>query len=142
MLLLLPPRATQTALCIVAFVRMFFISFKVKIMTGKSSDKFNSWRERLLKILPVQMKHFTENELDQWYKSYFPQKVKGLRDVLKIAGIKENELKINCLKENQVEIENLDLGCDSLIPFIYSRYYLLSVTSQVVSLNRSLPCGL
>jgi len=65
-------------------------------------------KERLLKILPVQMKHFTENELDQRYKSYFPQKVKGLRDVIKIAGIKENELKINCLKENQVEIENLD----------------------------------
>ena len=31
-----------------------------------------------------------------------------LRDVLKIAGIKENELKIDCLNENQIEIENLD----------------------------------
>ena len=65
-------------------------------------------KERLLKILPVQMQHFTEDELDQRYKSYFPSKVKGLRDVLKIAGIKENELKINCLNENQVVIENLD----------------------------------
>lgn len=65
-------------------------------------------KERLLNILPVQMKHFTEDELDQRYKSYFPSKVKGLRDVLKIAGIKEEELKINCLNEDQVVIENLD----------------------------------
>ena len=65
-------------------------------------------KERLLNILPVQMKHFTEDELDQRYKSYFPSRVKGLRDVLKIAGIKEDELKINCLNENQVVIENLD----------------------------------
>ncbi len=65
-------------------------------------------KDRLLKVLPVQMKHFTENELDQRYKSYFPQKIKGVRDVLKIAGIKENELKIKCLNENQIEIENLD----------------------------------
>ena len=65
-------------------------------------------KERLLKILPVQMKHFTEDELDQRYKSYFPSRVKGLRDVLKIAGIKEDELKIDCLNENQVIIENLD----------------------------------
>ncbi len=65
-------------------------------------------KDRLLKVLPVKMKHFTENELDQRYKSYFPQKIKGVRDVLKIAGIKENELKIKCLNENQIEIENLD----------------------------------
>ncbi len=65
-------------------------------------------KERLLKVLPVQMKHFTENELDQRYKSYFPGKISGVRDVLKIAGIKENELKIDCLNENQIEIENLD----------------------------------
>lgn len=65
-------------------------------------------KERLLKVLPVQMKHFTENELDQRYKSYFPKKVKGIRDVLKIAGIKETELKIDCLKEDSVIIENLD----------------------------------
>ena len=31
-------------------------------------------KERLLKVLPVQMKHFTENELDQRYKSYFSWK--------------------------------------------------------------------
>ena len=31
-----------------------------------------------------------------------------MKDVLKIAGIKENEIKIECLSENQIEIKNLD----------------------------------
>ena len=55
------------------------------------------------------MKHFTEDELDQRYKSYFPSKVKGLRDVLKIAGIKENDIKIKCLDENDIKINDLPL---------------------------------
>ena len=40
------------------------------------------------------MKHFTEDELDQRYSSYFPSKINTLKDVLKIAGIKEKDLKI------------------------------------------------
>ncbi|OUX54551.1 MAG: hypothetical protein CBE47_00470 [Pelagibacteraceae bacterium TMED287] len=64
-------------------------------------------KERLLKVLPVQMKHFTEDELNQRYSSYFPSKVKGLRDVLKIAGISEKDLKINCLKEEEIVIPEL-----------------------------------
>ena len=65
-------------------------------------------KERLLKVLPIQMKHFTEDELNQRYSSYFAKKINGLKDVLKIAGIKEGDLKIKCLSENQIEIKNLD----------------------------------
>ena len=64
-------------------------------------------KERLLKILPAQMKHFTEDELNQKYSSYFPKKINKLSDVLKIARIKEDELKIKCLGENEIEIPNL-----------------------------------
>ena len=85
------------------FTKEFTEKYKLRFLKEYVLNK-----ERLLKVLPVQMKHFTEDELDQRYKSYFPSKVKGLRDVLKIAGIKDNELKINCLKDNQVIIKDLD----------------------------------
>tara|TARA_B100000035_G_scaffold296075_1_gene287693 strand:+ start:471 stop:2114 length:1644 start_codon:yes stop_codon:yes gene_type:complete len=85
------------------FEKEFTEKYKLKFLKDYVLNK-----ERLLKVLPIQMKHFTENELDQRYKSYFPSKVKGLRDVLKIAGINENQLKVDCLKENQIEIQDLD----------------------------------
>ena len=85
------------------FKKEFTEKYKLKFLKDYVLNK-----ERLMKVLPVQMKHFTENELDQRYKSYFPSKVKGLKDVLKIAGINEKDLKVDCLKENQIEIENLD----------------------------------
>lgn len=75
-------------------------------------------KERLLKILPVQMKHFTENELNQRYSSYFPKKINSLKDVLKIAGIKENEIKIDCIKENEVEV-HLDDKLEKKFPKIF-----------------------
>ena len=53
------------------------------------------------------MKHFTEDELNQKYSSYFPSTVNKLSDVLKIARIKEDELKIKCLDEKEIAIPNL-----------------------------------
>ena len=62
------------------------------------------------------MKHFTESELNQRYASYFPRKINGIKDVIKIAGIKENELKVDCLKENEVEIVDVDNKIKSKFP--------------------------
>ena len=84
------------------FKKEFTEKYKLKFLKDYVLNK-----ERLLKIIPVQMKHFTEDELDQRYKSYFPSKVKGLRDVIKLAGIKENELRVNCLKEDHIEIKDM-----------------------------------
>ena len=53
------------------------------------------------------MKHFTEDELNQKYSSYFPTKIKTLSDVLKVANIKDEELKIKCLNEKEIEVPNL-----------------------------------
>ena len=50
-------------------------------------------KERLKSVLPVQMKHFTEDELNQRYSSYFVSRINGLQDVLRMAGIKKDELK-------------------------------------------------
>jgi len=73
-------------------------------------------KERLLKILPAQMKHFTEDELNQKYSSYFPKKINNLSDVLKIARIKEDELKIKCLGENEIEIPDLQEKINKKFP--------------------------
>lgn len=73
-------------------------------------------KERLLKVLPVQMKNFTENELNQRYAAYFPKKINGIRDLIKISGIKENEIKIDCLKESEIEIKDIDQKINSKFP--------------------------
>ena len=73
-------------------------------------------KERLLKVLPVQMKHFTEDELNQKYSSYFPKRIKKLADVLKIARIKEEELKIQCLDEKDIKVPNLKQKINKQFP--------------------------
>lgn len=93
------------------FKKEFTEKYKLKFLKEYVLNK-----ERLLKVLPVQMKHFTENELNQRYASYFPRKINGIKDVLKIAGIKESELKVDCLKENEIEIVEADKKINSKFP--------------------------
>ena len=54
------------------------------------------------------MKHFTEEELNQRYSSYFASKINGLKDVIRMAGIKQSELPIKCLSEKEIIIPNLE----------------------------------
>ena len=84
------------------FPREFTEKYKLTFLKDYVLNK-----ERLLKVLPIQMKHFTEDELNQKYSSYFPSKINKLSDVLKIARIKEEELKINCLDESAIQIPKL-----------------------------------
>ena len=93
------------------FSKEFTEKYKLKFLKEYVLNK-----ERLLKVLPIQMKHFTESELNQRYASYFPRKINGIKDVIKIAGIKENELKVDCLKENEVEIVDVDNKIKSKFP--------------------------
>jgi len=93
------------------FKKEFTVMYRVKFLTEYILNK-----ERLLKVLPFQMKHFTEDELNQRYSSYFPYKVKSVKDVLKIAGINENELKIDCLKNEDIEINSLNKKLLSKFP--------------------------
>ena len=73
-------------------------------------------KERLLKVLPVQMKHFTEEELNQRYSSYFASKISSLKDVIRMAGIKESELPIKCLSEKEIVIPNLEQKIKKIFP--------------------------
>ena len=84
------------------FKREFTEKYKLKFLKEYVLNK-----ERLKKVLPVQMKHFTEDELNQRYSSYFVSRINGLKDVLRMAGIKETELEINCLSEDDIKIPDL-----------------------------------
>ena len=66
-------------------------------------------KERLLSVLPHQMKNFCEDELNQKYSSYFPTKVKTLDDLLKLARIKRSELTTQTfLDEKKLIVPNLN----------------------------------
>ncbi len=74
-------------------------------------------KERLLKVLPHQMKRFTEDELDQKYKAYFPSTINSLNDLLNVVGIKRAELEVKeCLDEKKVEIPNLKSKIEKRFP--------------------------
>ena len=74
-------------------------------------------KERLLSVLPYQMEHFCEDELNQKYNSYFPSKVKTLDDLLKIARIDRSELKKQkCLDEKKIMIPELNTKIEEKFP--------------------------
>ncbi len=74
-------------------------------------------KERLLKVLPHQMKRFTEDELDQKYKAYFPSTINSLNDLLNVVGIKRAELEVKeCLDEKKIEIPNLKSKIEKHFP--------------------------
>ena len=74
-------------------------------------------RERLLTVLPYQMQHFCEDELNQKYSSYFPTKIKTLDDLLKLARIKRSDLKRQkCLDENKLRVPNINTEISKKFP--------------------------
>jgi len=78
------------------FDKSFTYDYQVKFL----HEYFLS-KERLLHVLPYQMKLFTEDELMQKYNSFLPGKPKTLSDLLQIAGISKQELKSSgCVADN------------------------------------------
>ena len=76
-------------------------------------------KERLLSVLPYQMKSFCEDELDQKYNSYFPSRVKNLNDLLKLARIKRSELNGNkCVEEKNLMVPNINSKIKEKFPKI------------------------
>ena len=75
-------------------------------------------KQRLLDRLPYQMEHFSEDELNQKYNSYFPTpKIKSFNDLLKFAKIDRSELRVKeCLNEDKIKIPNLNQKLDNLYP--------------------------
>ncbi len=49
-------------------------------------------KERLIKVLPKQMKHYTEEEIVCKYSSYLPENINSFPEFLNYVGITENDL--------------------------------------------------
>lgn len=72
-------------------------------------------RERLLHILPYQLKYFSEEELNQKYNSYFPTKIKTIDDLLKIVKIDRKDIfPAEAFNETNVKVDNLNVRLNSL----------------------------
>ena len=74
-------------------------------------------KERLLHVLPHQMKLFSEDELNQKYNGYFFGKIKSLNDLLKLTKINRSELTIGtCLDERQISNPDLKIHIREKFP--------------------------
>ena len=72
-------------------------------------DRYFLSKERLLHVLPSQMKLLTEDELVQKYNSYLPTDINSLEGLLEFTGIKHEELGIEgCLDEEVVYVPDLN----------------------------------
>jgi amino acid adenylation domain-containing protein len=59
---------------------------------GDFLNRYFLSKERLLHVLPYQMRILTEDEMVQKYNSYLPAEIKSLRDLLDLADIDKREL--------------------------------------------------
>ena len=66
-------------------------------------------KERLLKVLPVQMSVMTEDEIVQKYDSYFPEDLKNFDALLDFLGLERNELdRQDFVAEDTFRVPNLN----------------------------------
>ena len=75
-------------------------------------------RERLLSVIPRQLEQFSEDELNQKYNSYFPNKrITTLDDVLRIARIDRSEVQPEKpFDESDVRVPNLNEKLKTVFP--------------------------
>jgi tyrocidine synthetase III len=64
----------------------------VKQVQAEFLHEYFLLKERLLHVLPLQMKNLSEDELVQKYDSYLPVEIKGFSDLLKYAKITPEEI--------------------------------------------------
>jgi len=93
-------------------------SFTLKYQAEFFNDYFMS-KDRLLQVLPYQLKVLTESELLQKYDSYLPVKINSINELLNFFGIKPYELdSIKALDENEFKVHDFNKKCSSLNPKI------------------------
>lgn len=75
-------------------------------------------RERLLSVIPRQLEQFSEDELNQKYNSYFPNKrITTLNDVLRIARIDRSEVQPETpFAEESVRVPELNEKLRTIFP--------------------------
>lgn len=105
---------------------LFFHQLATELQFEKSftikyqADFLNNYfflKERLLYVLPYQMKILTEDEIVQKYNSYLPGKINNFAELLEFVGIREHELDINLLKNKKdITISGLNRRIEKMFP--------------------------
>jgi amino acid adenylation domain-containing protein len=73
-------------------------------------------KQRLLGVLPQQMKVLTEDELVQKYNSYLPMEIASIEDLLGVANIEPSELKTDYLPSDYGVVPDLDKKIKAAFP--------------------------
>ncbi|MDQ1350668.1 MAG: AMP-binding protein [Acidobacteriota bacterium] len=91
-------------------------AFTLKYQAEFFNEYFIS-RERLLHVLPYQMKLLTEDEIIQKYNSYLPVDIKTFDDLLQFIDISKQELgTASCLGEEKVAIPDMNKKLSQYFP--------------------------
>jgi amino acid adenylation domain-containing protein len=86
------------------FDKSFTINYQAAFL-----EEYFLLKERLLKVLPYQMKVFTESDIVAKYNSYLPVEIKSFEGLLKFVGITGQELNTeHCLDENSFHVPGLN----------------------------------
>ncbi|NVO09471.1 MAG: AMP-binding protein [Bacteroidales bacterium] len=94
----------------------FSKNFSLKMQTVFLNDYFIS-KERLLNVLPYQMKFFSEIELTQKYDTYLPVKVNTINDLLSFAQIEPQELpSVNMVANDHMLLPDINARLQKVFP--------------------------
>jgi amino acid adenylation domain-containing protein len=86
------------------FDKAFTLSYQANFL-----NEYFLCKERLLHVLPFQMKVLTEDEIVQKYNSYLPTEIASLTELLEFAGISPDELNADgCLDEKWAAVPGLN----------------------------------
>jgi amino acid adenylation domain-containing protein len=94
------------------FEKSFTLKYQLELM----GDYFLA-KERLLHVLPHQLKVLTGDEIVQKYNSYLPVKIGSIDDLLEFTNISKQELDLSLLKiDDYLEIPDLNQKIRDLFP--------------------------
>jgi radical SAM superfamily enzyme YgiQ (UPF0313 family) len=110
-------------------------SFTLKYQADFLNNYFLN-KERLLHVLPFQMKVLTEDEIAKKYNSYLPVEINSLDDLLQFVNITPQELGArDCLEEEKITVPHLNEKIRKSFPIFQPDPDALRVLLLDVSLN-------
>ncbi|NIM15220.1 MAG: AMP-binding protein [Candidatus Aminicenantes bacterium] len=90
--------------------------FTIKYQAEFLNDYFLS-KERLLHVLPLQMKNLTEAEMVQKYNSYLPIDIKSFDHMLEFFNLRREELTVKeCMEQKRVFVPHLNAKLKAAFP--------------------------
>jgi amino acid adenylation domain-containing protein len=96
------------------FSKQFMRKFQAQFL-----DEYFLSKERLLDVLPHQLKILSEDEMVQKYNSYLPADISSVKDILDFAGINEEELPlVGLIMEEQPAIAGLNEKLRAYFPVV------------------------